>query len=144
MGPQTNDQEAAILAATDAWFEAYSQRDMSRVMATFTSGEAILLFGTGVDERRVGLSEIRLQLERDWAQSDAAWVERGATTTRVMGDAAVVAFDCRFRFRASGQEGEAPGRGTFVFERQGAGWLVAHMHVSIPYAEQPVGRSFWS
>ncbi len=32
----------------------------------------VVLYGTGADEKRIGLEQIRAQVERDWSQSDSA------------------------------------------------------------------------
>jgi ketosteroid isomerase-like protein len=137
------DLAEAALAATDAWLEAYRERDMERATRAFAADMGVVVFGTGPDERCLGLAEIRDHLERDWAQAEASSVERGYTTTRVTGGAVIVAFDCHFGFCVDEHHQTTSGRATIILERQDTQLKIVHAHFSIPAAEQPVGRSFW-
>lgn len=103
----------------------------------------VVVFGTGPDEHCIGLDQIREHLERDWIQAEASSIERGRTTTRVVGGAVVVAFDCHFGFCVDERHQTISGRVTLVFDCQDAKCALVHAHFSVPAAAQPVGCSFW-
>lgn len=137
------DLAQAALAATDAWLEAYRERDMERASRAFAADTGVVVFGTGPDERCIGLANIREHLQRDWAQAEASSIERGHTTTRVSGGTVIVAFDCRFGYCVDEHHQTTSGRATIVFELQDTQLTIAHAHFSVPAAAQPAGRSFW-
>ena len=43
------DLAQAALAATDAWLEAYRERDMERASRAFAADTGVVVFGTGPD-----------------------------------------------------------------------------------------------
>ena len=63
------------------------------------------MYGTGADEKRIGLGEIRTQVERDWAQSESASMVFDWTSVSAVGPVAWVAIDgaVKFRVHAEGQ-----------------------------------------
>jgi len=61
-----------VQAALNDWADSYRQRDIQRLLAHISPDLDVVMYGTGPDEKRVALAEIRTQAERDWAQTDAA------------------------------------------------------------------------
>ncbi|HQS83554.1 MAG: hypothetical protein B7Y25_01935 [Alphaproteobacteria bacterium 16-39-46] len=119
----------------------YSERNLEKNLSLFS--EKAHLWGTGVDENRVGLKEIEAQLKRDWSQSESgkldlvSWVEPISETD--LWAAAVC--------RATVVMGGIPHvfenlRGTIMVEKEEGDWKIVHMHASFPDARQPAGDSF--
>jgi ketosteroid isomerase-like protein len=100
------------------------------------------MFGTGADERRIGPDEMRMQAARDWEQSEASSFTLPWRHIAAAGDVAWVAAAGEAHVRVAGQDMDAPIRTTFVLERRGDGWQIAHMHASVPMAEQAEGQSW--
>ncbi len=134
--------EAAAKAVLDKFAEAYAKRDVESLLALFASDPDVVLYGTGADEKRVGLAEIKAQAERDWSQSEAASLKYGGTSVSAAGSVAWVATDATFEAKVGGQKITLPGRLTAVLERRGDKWLIMQSHFSLPTAEQAEGESF--
>jgi ketosteroid isomerase-like protein len=134
--------EAAVLATLEQFKQAYEHRDVDRLLAVFAPDADVVLFGTGADEKRVGLAEIRAQAERDWAQSETFSVEWGWTSVSAAGAVAWVAADAVGHITAGGQEVHLPLRLTAVLEHRGASWLWVQTHASLPAPGQAEGESF--
>ena len=64
------DTEKAVVAFLDAFTGAYKRRDMDALMALIAPDDDVFMFGTGIDEKRIGPEEFRLQAERDWSQME--------------------------------------------------------------------------
>lgn len=100
------------------------------------------MYGTGADEKRIGLADIQAQTERDWSQIEAVSLIYGWTSISAAGSVAWVAADVTFNVQAGGQAMPLPARFTFVLEKRGEQWLSVHGHASLPAAEQIEGQSF--
>jgi ketosteroid isomerase-like protein len=122
--------------------EGYAQRDLQRFRAAFAPDPDVVMFGTGADEKRVGLDEIEVQAKRDWSQSDSTALAFGWTSVSAAGPVAWLAADVAFRLTADGQELEIPGRLTAVLEKRGEEWLIVQAHFSAPGTAQAEGESF--
>lgn len=134
--------ENEVMAALIKGHEAYARRDIDGLLAAFVPDADVIMIGTGADERRVGLAEIRAQAERDWAQTEASAIEFGWRSVSVAGSVACVATEATFKVKAGGQEMGIPARMTATLEKRGEKWLVLQSHYSIPWAEQTEGESF--
>lgn len=133
---------AAVKATFDKVTEGYAKRDLALFRSAFAPDSDVVMFGTGADEKRIGLSEIEAQAERDWAQSDSSAIAFGWTSISAAGSVAWLAADVTFRFAAGGQEMSMPGRLTTVLEQRGEEWLIVQAHFSAPVAAQAEGESF--
>lgn len=134
--------EAALMATLEQFKQAYKQRDIERFLALFAPDPDVVLIGTGADEKRVGLAEIQMQAERDWAQSEAISWEWGWSSVSAAGSVTWVAADAIGHIKVAGQEMHLPLRLTGVLEHRGDKWLWVQMHASIPAPEQTEGESF--
>lgn len=134
--------EGEVKATLQKFADAYAERDLKGFLEGFAPDADVILFGTGVDERRIGLEEIRTQVERDWAQSESASMSFPWISVSAAGPVAWAAAEGEFKFRAAGQGGIIPVRASFVFERREGSWLVVHSHLSTPAAAQEEGQSF--
>jgi ketosteroid isomerase-like protein len=134
--------EAALMATLEQFKQAYEQRDIERLMALFAPDPDVVTIGTGADEKRVGLVEIQMQAERDWAQSEATSLEWGWSSISAAGSVAWLAADAVVSTKVGEQEMHLPLRVTAVLEHRGGRWLWVQMHASIPAPEQTEGESF--
>ncbi len=134
--------EAEVRAVLDRFEEAYTNNDLDGVLELFAPDPDLLLFGTGKDEKRLGLTEVRAQFERDFAQSPTTSQRFEWTAVSAAGPVAWVAGDCVTDWEADGQEGSLQLRITVVLERRDDRWLFVHMHASVPDAGQAEGESF--
>ena len=122
--------------------KSYGERDIDRVMALFAPDADVVWYGSGPDEKRIGTAEIRAQIERDWAQSDAASITYGHTSISSAGPVAWVAADLTFNVKVAGQEFDIDGRLTNVLEKREGEWLMVQGHFSVPSTAQDEGESF--
>jgi hypothetical protein len=70
--------EMAVTATLNQIHDAYARRNSDTLTSLLAPDADVLMFGTGVDEKRVGVAEIRAQAERDWSQTDVAAFEFGS------------------------------------------------------------------
>ncbi|MBI4297351.1 MAG: nuclear transport factor 2 family protein [Chloroflexi bacterium] len=132
--------EAEVMSVWNKFNEAYARRDMTGLLALFLPDTVVI--GTGADERRIGQDEIKMQVERDWSQSEAAsfrWEWRSISRA---GSVAWLAAEGDARIKVDGQEMSLPLRATAVLEQRAARWLLAQAHFSFPAAEQAEGESW--
>lgn len=115
--------------------------DAEGVVALFAGDESVVV-GTGADEVRFGLNEIRSQVERDISQADEISVVLENQRTSVAGDAAFVYADARFVGSVGGESFELPARWTAGLVHTEDGWQVMQCHFSVAYGEQAEGESF--
>lgn len=134
--------ETAVKAVMDRLAEGYTKRDINLVLEVFAPDPDVLMYGTGADEKRIGLDQIRFQAERDWAQSEAASLVYQRIAVSAAGSIAWAAADADFNFKIGGQEGSLPARVTLVLEKRGDCRLVVQAHFSSPLAEQAEAESF--
>ncbi len=137
-----NKTEAEVMAVLNRMSDAYARRDMNGLLALCVSEPDLVMYGTGADEKRIGLAGVQAQAERDWSQTESASLQFGWRSVSAAGSVAWVATDTSFNIKAGGQEMSLPARITAVLERRGDQWLIAQMHFSFPSAGQSEGESF--
>lgn len=131
----------AVKAALNDWADSYTRRDIKRMLAGVAPDLDVVMYGTGEDEKRISLSEIQAQAERDWSQTDAASFVFAEPMISAAGSVAWAAADMSFNVEVGGQSMSFPGRFTGVFEKRGDKWLVVQAHFSLPAAGQEEGDS---
>ncbi|MCI0521696.1 MAG: nuclear transport factor 2 family protein [Chloroflexi bacterium] len=134
--------ETAVKAVLDKLAEGYAKRDPALLRAAFAPDPDVVMYGTGADEKRVGLAAIQAQAERDWSQAEAAAVVYEWISVSAAGSVAWAACDTVFKLKADGMEMTMPARITFVFEQRGKEWFIVQGHFSFPAADQGEGESF--
>jgi ketosteroid isomerase-like protein len=122
--------------------ESFSRRDMGSLSDLIAPDPDVTFIGTGVDEERVGISEIKEQIQRDWAQSESASIDWGRLSVSAQGTVAWVAANVRLKARVSGREMTLSGRITAVMDKRDGRWLIDQLHMSVPMAGQEEGHSF--
>lgn len=121
---------------------AYKDRDISALMRHFAPDEDVSLVGTGGDELRVGLTQVREQIERDWLQTDGISISYAVRTLSAAGVVAWALLEGAFNITAEGQAMDLPARISLIFEKRHGVWLIVHGHFSTPAAGQAQGQSF--
>jgi ketosteroid isomerase-like protein len=134
--------EAEINAVLGELAEGYRVREMRRALACFAPDDDVVMYGTGVDEKRVGRREIQLQVERDWEQTESTELTYEWVSVSGVDRVAWAAADATFRIRAGGEAMALPARITLVLEKRGGTWFIVQGHFSLPAAGQEEGTSF--
>ncbi|MEW5961736.1 MAG: nuclear transport factor 2 family protein [Chloroflexota bacterium] len=133
--------EAAVLAVLNKFMETYQKRDIEGLMSTLAPDDDLFLFGTGIDEKRIGRAEFKFQAERDWAQTEALAFNFTWRRISAAGPVAWVAAEGLGQGKVGGQEIEFPLRMTAVLEQRGNEWLLVQAHVALPAPGQEAGDS---
>jgi ketosteroid isomerase-like protein len=133
--------ETAVMAVVNKFNEAYSRRDMDSLLALFAPDPDLIVIGTGADERRVGLAELKFQAERDWSQSESLSFELGWRSVSATGSVAWLAAEGIGQGKIDSQEIRFPWRLTAVLEKRANKWLFVQMHLSVPATGQAEGES---
>ena len=134
--------ETAVRAVLDKVAEGYTKRDISLLLSAFAPDPDVVMYGTGADEKRIGLTEIQVQAERDWSQTEDAALTYKWISVSAAGSVAWAATDAAFQLKDDGQEMTLPVRITVVVEKRGEQWLIVQGHFSLPAAGQAEGESF--
>ena len=134
--------ETAVMAVINRVFEAFSERDLDSIPLLFVSDPDMVFFGTGADEKGIGLGGLKTEWERAFAQSEAASVEIVWHLVSSAGKVAWVALDAIVGAKTGGREINFPVRGTIVLEQRGDKWLIVQSHMSSPAAGQKEGESW--
>lgn len=135
------ETKAEVLSVLNKWLLRYQERDIDGLMALVAPDDDVFLFGTGLDEKRVGPEEFRYQAERDWSQTEALTFDFASHYVSAAGPVAWVASEGQGRGRVAGQEIAFPLRMTAVLEQRDDRWLLVQSHVSLPSAAQEEGDS---
>jgi ketosteroid isomerase-like protein len=133
--------EKAVLEFLDAFTAAYKRRDIDALMALIAPDDDVFMFGTGIDEKRIGPEEFRFQAERDWSQMEALSFNFTSHQISAAGPVAWVASEGMAEGQTGGQAIRFPLRMTTVLERRGDRWFMLQGHVSVPAASQEEGDS---
>jgi ketosteroid isomerase-like protein len=136
------DIQSSVVSVLNQFAQAYAARDLAKVRSLFVQDSDLVLYGSGADEKRLGVAEVEVQAKRDWSQTESAAISYEWTSVSSAGSVAWVATDATFRLKAGGQNLTFPVRGTLVLEKRGDQWLIAQAHFSFPAADQSEGESF--
>lgn len=134
--------DASAMALPYKFAEAFARRDLEALMALFAPGRDVVYIGTGADERRVGIEQIREQLQRDLDQSESLLFRFDWVRASSAGPVAWAAAEGFLQAELGGRELEVPIRFTGVLEFIGGEWHVVQAHLSMPAAGQLEGESF--
>ncbi|MFQ6025906.1 MAG: nuclear transport factor 2 family protein [Dehalococcoidia bacterium] len=61
--------ETEVMATLNNWADSYSKRDIDALMSFLSPNADLVLYGIGADEKRIGPGELKIQVQRDWAQT---------------------------------------------------------------------------
>src|SRR5919109_1919052 len=121
----------AVKSVLEDWAESYRQRDIKRLLAAVAPDPDVIMYGTGADEKRIGIAGIQAQAERDWSQTESAAFVLNEPAISASGSVAWVAADAVFRLTAGGGEMALPARFTAVLEKRDDQWLLVQAHFSL-------------
>ncbi|TWT38415.1 hypothetical protein Enr8_01070 [Blastopirellula retiformator] len=125
--------EAEAMAVLREFASAYAIRDLEKLLAVFLPEPDVVLLGTGQDEKRLGLTGICEQAERDWEQADTLHFRFGWRSVSCYGDVCWIAADCFALVQAGYRQAEIPLRITAVLVRNAEDSLrIAQLHYSSP------------
>lgn len=134
--------EAEIKEVLDKMSEDYKKGNIDEVLTLFAPDPDVVLIGSGTDEKRIGLDEIRTQVERDIAQTESRSMEHRIISISSAGSISWCATESIVHATVSGQEITFDGRSTVVLEKRGDKWLIVQMHFSTPLSGQAEGESW--
>lgn len=134
--------EAAVMAVFYKFFEAYKANDLDTAMGTLVQDPDVVFLGAGQDERRVGPSEARVQMQRDLSQVVGIRFKDEWHQVSASGDVAWMVTDGTLSWMAGGTQERAPSRISVVFVKQNGQWLIAQLHFSFIELRQAEGQSF--
>src|SRR3990172_9196486 len=103
---------AAVMIVLNKLADSYTKRDLAGLESIIAADPDVLMYGTGADEKRIGVAEIKAQAQRDWSQTEAAAIRYNWTLVSGTGTVAWAAADVTFKLKAGGQEMVFPGRMT--------------------------------
>lgn len=133
--------EAEVMAAIESFLNAYTRRDIKAILAHMAPDPDLTLFGTGRDEKAIGIAAMREQLKSEFEQVDEMAVDLPWLSLSAAGAVAWMAADSTWRIRAGGQDVSFYRRWTLVLERRRGKWLVVQSHLSAPAGAQDAGQS---
>ena len=134
--------EAAVMNVMNQFTEVFAKRDPDALLALFAQDPDVVFIGTGGDEKRIGMAEIKALFERDFAQFEDASVKIGWHLVSAAGSVAWVVADIIVRAKTGGRETSLQARETAVLEQRGDRWLIVQSHASLPAAGQKEGEAF--
>lgn len=129
-----------VAGLLDALASAYSAKLPDQAVELFT--EDAVVVGTGADELRFGLEEVRTQIERDISQADALRATYSGLRVGAMGDVAWLYASLVAEVTIGEDEITMSMRFTATAVRSDQGWRFSQAHFSLPFAEQAEGESF--
>jgi len=136
------ETEAEVMAVVNQVKEAFNKRDLNRIPALFAPDPDVVFYGTGADEKGIGLAGVKADWERAFSQSEASSMELNWSSVSAAGSVAWGAFDGIARASVRGKEISFPIRFTSVLERRDGQWLIVQSHASTPAARQKEGESW--
>lgn len=138
----TTETETAVMNVVKQFAEAFAKRDLNAMLALYAPDPDVIVIGTGGDEKRIGLVEIKALFERDFAQFKDASLKIDWHSVSAAGSVAWVAADAIVRANTGSREMALQVRLTFVLERRRDRWLILQFHGSAPAAGQEEGEAF--
>jgi len=120
--------------------ESYKKRDLEAALKLFTKNAN--MWGSGLDEYRVGLKQIEEQLKRDWSQAEKGEISILSFVPTSL-DALWAAAVCKAKITVDGKEHIFDHlRGTVVIEKEDGVWKISHTHASFPDYRNTENGSF--
>ncbi len=136
-------EKERVLKLVDEWIKAYETRDLDLFKKILSPSESHISWGTGKDERYIGLSGYLKSLQRDFEQSEGARLKLLSAYPVVHDSWAWVAAEFEPTVIIKGEAHRLDIlRGTLVLAKDNDRWVIEHSHGSWPFAEQAEGQSF--
>ena len=136
-------EKETVLDAIKSWIHAYETRDVEKFKNILSPSETHISWGTGRDERYVGLSNFLHQVQRDFTQSEGATLALLHSYVVVHDSVAWAAVEIEPTVVQNSIATKLEiMRGTLILSRYEDRWVIEHTHGSWPYALQKEGDSF--
>lgn len=127
----------------ERFVEAYNTRRLPEVMKLFSTKHKVLLIGTGIDEIRRNIEEIKGQVERDWQQSETNILTRTGDYISSPEPACWAYAVYKSTFVIDGKTYTAENlRGSIYCIQEEGEWKINHMHASFPHVADNEASSF--
>jgi len=121
----------------------YNERDLEGLLALFCKNHPVHAYGTGIDEDRHSLQELKEQVLRDWEQSELSQLFPPKEFFYCKDPVSWAAGTFSAKVTTSGQTLEIPNlRGSISVIREENEWKISQMHASFPASNQEEGSSF--
>lgn len=134
-------KEGHIIGVLNEMLDVWASRNVEALKAFLSPN--VTLYGTGQDEKRIGVDEVMLQVERDFTQSEAFTCELTWSQVGMSDSVAWIASDVLLSVKVPGaDEMVFPARLSTVWQKDDGRWLIEHMHLSVAAAGQEEGQSF--
>ncbi len=124
-----------IQSVLDKFREGYGNKNIDMLLSLFDPDPDVLVIGTGEDEKRSGLAEIKIQFERDFCQSEQLTVEFKNVSVSQQDSVCWIAADTHVYFSAQGEDMHVSLRFTAVLTHRGNKWLFVQTHFSLPFSD---------
>ena len=134
--PQT---EAEVMNVMNQSIEAFATRDLDALLSLYAPDPDVVVIGTGGDEKRVGLADVKVLFERDFAQFEDASLTIGWHSVSAAGSVAWVIADLTLCANADRREISLQARSTAVLEQRGDRRFIVQLHASSPASGQKEG-----
>lgn len=134
--------DTAAMAVPYKFAECFARRDIAALVALFSPSPDVVYIGTGSDERRVGIDQVRAQLQRDLDQADEILFRFDWVRAASAGPVAWTSAEGRLQAHLREEHLDVQVRFTAVLEVLGGQWRIVQAHLSFPAAGQSVGESF--
>jgi len=138
----TKGAESEIQEVLDEVAEAFENRDLHKMISLFSTSNETVVIGTGADEKKIGVEEIKSLFKRDWAQSEASSIVYNWKSITVEEHVAWASTEATFYARIGTREMHIPTRMTIVMKKVSGKWLIVQWHSSIPAAGQQQGEAW--
>lgn len=126
----------------DKYVQAYRDKDLKRILDLFIDDEDLVAIGTGYDEWVNGKDELHSGFKRDMEQADSIDVKFRNLTFSASGDVAWISGHMNMEAIVNSNDIFLPGRFSAVTLKRNGKWLFAHLHYSLPSAEQEEGKAW--
>ena len=134
--------ETEVMKVVNQLKEAFNKRDLNSIPSLFAPDPDVIFYGTGADEKGMGLAGVKADWERAFAQAESSSMELVWGLVSAAGPVAWGAFDGIALAKIKEQEISFPIRFTLVLEQRNGQWLIVQSHASVPSAGQAEGRSW--
>ena len=138
----TKEAESEIQRVLDEVAGAFEDRNLHKMMSLFSTSDETVALGTGADEKKIGVEEIKSLFKRDWAQSEASSIVYNWKTITVEDQIAWATAEATFYARIGTREMHIPTRMTLVLKKTDGKWVIVQWHSSIPAAGQQQGEAW--
>jgi hypothetical protein len=133
-------EKSVALTLTEQYCDGYNRRDLPFILSLFSKN--CNLWGTALDEYRVGHKELQLQHQRDWEQSEQGKIMI-MSVVPAPSDANWAAIVAKAIVTIEGQEHIFDHlRGTIIASKENGLWKISHMHCSFPDYRSQANSSF--